>query len=330
MMGGGEGLRERAQQVPSRWRRLGRLFPREGMEMPSWMGQYAALPYPVASETGSLVRVYFSGRDARNRASIGAVTVDLETLRIVEGSMTEKPLLAPGGLGAFDDSGCTVACVIPRGEELYLYYTGWMLGQTVPFYFAVGLAVSTDGGRTFRRLSPAPILDRHPLDPYLCASPSILVEDGTWRMWYVSGQRWEPRPEGPRHHYFIRYAESSDGIHWERDRGVALGFADPEEYAIGRPHVISTAGGYSMWFCSRGVRYRLGRAQSPDGNHWTREPDGVSLRPEPRGWDGEMQAYPAVLRSQDRWWLFYNGNGYGATGFGVAEGLPDEPGEVSR
>jgi hypothetical protein len=31
-----------------------------------------------------------------------------------------------------------------------------------------------------------------------------------------------------------------------------------------------------------------------------------------------MQSYPMVLRDRDRWLMFYNGNGYGATGFGVA------------
>jgi hypothetical protein len=31
-----------------------------------------------------------------------------------------------------------------------------------------------------------------------------------------------------------------------------------------------------------------------------------------------MQAYPMLLPHGERWLLFYNGNGYGATGFGCA------------
>jgi hypothetical protein len=82
-----------------------------------------------------------------------------------------------------------------------------------------------------------------------------------------------------------------------------------------------------MWFCSRGDHYRLGRARSPNGERWTRDEDAVGLEPVPAGWDGEMQAYPVVLQQADRWWLFYNGNGYGASGFGIAEGLPGGRGE---
>ena len=61
-----------------RWRKLGRLFPSEAAtdEPPSWLGGYAALPVPLATADGGL-RVFFSGRDTRNRALIGACrTVD--------------------------------------------------------------------------------------------------------------------------------------------------------------------------------------------------------------------------------------------------------------
>ncbi|HUP22835.1 MAG TPA: hypothetical protein VNB06_07830 [Thermoanaerobaculia bacterium] len=320
-------MSESVETIPRRWRRRGRIFPAEGRRLPAWLSGYAALPYPVPCGDGHRVRVYFSGRDSENRSSIGAVTVDLRTLAVEEGSLTEEPLLRPGSLGAFDDSGVTVSCIVSHRERLHLYYTGWILGRTVPFYFAVGLAVSEDGGRSFERWSPAPVLDRHATDPYLCASPSILVEGGRWRMWYVSGKLWEQRPEGPRHHYLVRSAKSADGIHWHRDGGVALDFAGPQEYAIGRPHVVRHCGEYHMWFCSRGDRYRLGRARSPDGDRWTRDEDTVTLEPTPAGWDGDMQAYPAVLRQEGRWWLFYNGNGYGASGFGIAEGIPGGGGE---
>jgi hypothetical protein len=38
----------------------------------------------------------------------------------------------------------------------------------------------------------------------------------------------------------------------------------------------------------------------------------------PRDWDGFMQAYPAVMALGDGYVLFYNGNGFGQTGFGWA------------
>ena len=36
------------------------------------------------------------------------------------------------------------------------------------------------------------------------------------------------------------------------------------------------------------------------------------------GWDSEMICYPYVFEHRGRFFMLYNGNGYGKTGFGVA------------
>ena len=101
-----------------------------------------------------------------------------------------------GDLGAFDDSGVTTSCVVSHQGRVLQYYTGWSLGVTVPFVLGIGCAESDDGGRTFRKVSPAPVLGRTAIDPYLTASPSVLVEGDTWRMWYVSGSDWRASADG--------------------------------------------------------------------------------------------------------------------------------------
>jgi hypothetical protein len=278
------------------------------------MGGYGSLPFAVA--TGERrARVFFSGRDSANRSQIGACTVDLGTLAVYPDSITRDALIAVGPPGSFDESGCSVSCIVRDGARLLLYYTGWMLGRTVPFYLAVGLAVSDDGGLTFRKHSMAPSLDRCDADPFLTASPSVIIDNGVWRMWYVSAIEWEVRSQGPRHRYLIKYAESDDGIHWRRAGRVAIPFENDAEYAMGRPHVVKDGGSYRMWFCVRGERYVIAYAESDDGLVWRR---GNAGAPAPTSWDAEMQAYPMVLRDGNRWLMFYNGNGYGATGFGVA------------
>jgi hypothetical protein len=37
------------------------------------------------------------------------------------------------------------------------------------------------------------------------------------------------------------------------------------------------------------------------------------------GWDSESVAYPFVFDHAGRRYMLYNGNGYGLTGFGIAE-----------
>jgi hypothetical protein len=208
----------------------------------------------------------------------------------------------------------TGGCLVEHGGRHYLYYSGWSLGRSVPFYFYVGLAVSDDGGVSFERVSAAPILERSAVDPFLTASPSVLVEDGRWRMWYVSGTGWD----GPRHRYHVRYAESADGVDWRRTGKVSLDFAGPDEYAFGRPWVIRDPDRYRMWYSVRGDAYRLGYAESADGDRWERLDDQAGIEPSADGWDAEMIAYPAVVDVGDQRFLLYNGAGYGRTGIGYA------------
>jgi hypothetical protein len=51
---------------------------------------------------------------------------------------------------------------------------------------------------------------------------------------------------------------------------------------------------------------------------WTRLDRDLGLDVSPSGWDSEMIAYASVLSTLRRKLLFYNGNDFGRTGFGLA------------
>jgi hypothetical protein len=229
-----------------------------------------------------------------------------------------EPVLSPGALGTFDDSGVTMSCVVEGDDATLLYYTGWTRGISVPFYFYVGLAIRPLGEHDFKRYSPAPILERDAIDPYLTASPWVIREGDTWRMWYVSCTGWAMFEESPRHYYHLRYAESADGIHWRREGTVAIDFADDREYAISRPCVIRDEDCYRMWFAARGKSYRMGYAESSDGLSWDRHDDQAGVEPSMSGWDSEMVAYPAIFDLAGVRYMLYNGNDYGRGGIGYA------------
>jgi len=279
----------------------------------SWAASHAALP--VVAAIGDDLRLYCSCRDQRGRSHIAAAWLDLH-----EGCarFDEQVAISLGPLGAFDDHGVTSSCVVESGERIFQYYTGWSVGVTVPFYLAIGCAISEDGGRTFEKVSPAPVLGRSSVDPFLCASPSILVERGTWRMWYVSGTDWREERGAVRHRYHIKYAESGDGIEWRATGRVCIDYRDPNETSIARPCVLKDQDVYRMWYCSRGTTYRLGYAESDDGLAWTRKDEQIDIRHSPNGWDSEMQAYPFVFDYDGERHMLYNGNAFGATGIGHA------------
>lgn len=286
----------------------------------SWAATHAAMPTPLAIDS-MRAELFYSPRDSAGRAHVARAEIEVRadgTLNVL--GVDADPVLSPGPLGAFDDSGVTVSCAVPSREGVLLYYTGWTRGVTVPFYFYAGLAIRPNGADSFERVSPAPILERTAVDPYLTASPWVLKIASTWQMWYVSCTGWDQDGDEPRHHYHIRYAESTDGIRWRRDGRISVDFADQHEYAFSRPCVVLDRGRYRMWFAARGHEYRLGYAESTDGLTWERDDSAAGLAASPDGWDSEMVAYPAVLDCGGRSYLLYNGNGYGRTGIGYAIG----------
>jgi len=294
------------------WVKRGRIFEPRG-EYP-FMASHAAVPIVVPGD-GDLVRIYVSARDRENRARVCRLDFDVARGEVVRAH--GAPVLDVGALGTFDDHGVVGSWIVEHAGRLHLYYAGVTLGVTVPFYFYLGLAVSFDGGETFTRVTASPVLERSSVDPYLTGQACVRIEDGRWRMWYVSGTRWEPRDGGPRHYYHIKYAESADGRHWRRDGRVSIDF-EGDEYAIARPCVVKDGSTYRMWYCYRCASYRIGYAESADGLDWARMDARAGIDLAPEGWDSEMLAYPFVFDHAGRRYLFYNGNGYGRSGLGWA------------
>lgn len=297
--------------APAHWVKQGLIFTASGR---GWLHSHAALP--VADAIGKLYRIYFSSRDEQGRAQIGSFDFDLKSRTVL--AVSENPVIALGALGAFDDRGVTSSCLVNYEGRKYQYYTGWTVGVTVPFYFYVGLAVSEDDGVTYTRVSLAPILERNSIDPYLTASPCVLIENGVWRMWYVSGTGWEMKNGQAHHYYHIKYAESSDGINWRREGVVCIDYQSEDEYAIARPCVVKDDDVYQMWYSYRGQSYRVGYAESKDGLRWERKDAEVGIDVAQAGWDSEMIEYPFVFDHEGERYMLYNGNGYGRTGVGLA------------
>ncbi len=298
-----------------RWEKLGLIFRPNGAK--PWMRSHAALPVPLQID-GSRYRVFFASRDARNRSHVGWFEIDLDRPTEVL-AVADEPVLAPGPLGFFDDHGVYAASAVWTEGRVFLYTIGWNPGARPPlFYASIGLAVSEDGGLSFRKYGLSPIMTRSDHDPCLVTSPFVLRENKCWRMWYVSGTGWtETEGQPPKSEYHIKYAESDDGIVWRRDGRVCIDRTDPAETNIARACVLKDKGVWRAWFSSnRGEGYRIGAAESPDGLNWVRCEAGIELSA--AGWDSEAMAYPYVLRHGNRLFMFYNGNGFGREGIGLA------------
>jgi hypothetical protein len=295
-----------------KWKKLGQIFCADNNH--PWMKTHAANPVAEALGNGYF-RVYFTSRDEKNRSNIGSLTLDIRDPSKVM-NISEKPLVPHGDLGLFDDSGAATGWLTVVNGKRYLYYLGWNLAVTVPWHNTIGLAVSEKGQTSFTKYSKAPLMDRSDVDPYSISYPSILIENGVWRMWYGSNLSWGATEKDMAH--VFKYAESPDGLHWDRKGMVALPLKGDGEFALSKPCVLTDTDVSRMWYSYRGQGYRIGYAESADGLKWTRMDDKAGIGISATGWDSETIEYGYVFDHSGDRYMFYNGNGYGRTGFGLA------------
>lgn len=307
-----------------KWNKKGLIFSVDGNSHPDWMVTHAQIPVADMIDDGRL-RIYFGSRDRSNRTSTTYIEVQADNPSNVL-YVHDKPVLSPGKLGSFDDSGAMPSCTVKYQERRYFYYIGWNVGKTVRYHNSIGLAVSDNGGQTFDKLFDGPIMDRTHLEPYFVVTPYVIIEDGIWKMWYCGCTGWCVEKGITEPMYQIKYAESSNGISWTRENVVCIRYRHDKE-ANTRPHVIKENGIYRMWYCYRSISdyrsdkersYRIGYAESPDGKKWTRKDDEVGIDRSENGWDSEMMAYPYLYEHGGKKYMLYNGNGFGKSGFGYA------------
>lgn len=294
---------------------------------------------PATVDFGSHLRVYFCSRTVAPGTGLATSQIYFadfdrqDPSRML--SACPEPVVGLGGTGCFDEFGMNPVSAVRHGDEVRLYYAGWTRCVSVPFNAAIGVVVSDDGGRTFRRLGPGPVLSYCPDEPFVIGSPRVKIFEGRWHLWYASGRRWVTAGERPEPVYTIRQAVSDDGLEWERlGRDVLPSVLEQDECQAAAEVFPARGGGYHMLFSYRhnldfqqaGRGYRIGYAFSQDLRSWRRDDAQANLPASQSGWDSEMVSYTNVFSLEGRAWAYYQGNGVGRTGFGLAR-LDDGPRE---
>jgi len=289
-----------------------------------WINSHAQVP--TAFEMDDRIRIYFAGRNDLGKSFMTYVDLNkAEPTKILY--VHDQPIIPLGKLGTFDDEGMMPSDLVKHQGRLYFYYSGWNQRAAPGLYHnTTGVVFSEDGGATFKRDFEGPILDRTPAEPYMAVTPVILLEEGLWQMWYVAGTSWQLIDGKCEPVYVIKYAHSTDGISWVRPPEVCIK-PNHELEAYSRPSVVKDGDVYKMWYSYRdsndfrGGRgsYRLGYSESANGRDWVRKDDSLVLNGATGSWENEMQCYPYVADVAGKRYMFYNGNGFGRSGFGIAE-----------
>jgi hypothetical protein len=271
-------------------------------------------------------RIYYSTRT--NDITSLPFFIDVEAnnpLNIL--NIKEEPLFYPGTLGSFDENGITMTSIVNVGEEKFLYYCGWNRRKTTPYSLSIGMVIVKKNGELFDKKFKGPILDRNKYDPIAVSAPMVIFDESIFKMWYITFTDWILVNNNLEPIFIIKYATSKNGIDWETSPDVCLE-SDYYGESLARPWVIKDNGIYKMWFSSRGARgyrnkdgehYEIQYAESLDGKNWKRiKSKNNIITLSEAGWDSEMLAYASVLKNNNKYFMLYNGNDFGKTGFGLA------------
>ncbi len=285
-----------------------------------WQNSHAALPTALDLGNG-IYRIYFTSRDKENKTYVGYFDWNLET-NLIKHQDSAAPVLSPGSLGFFDDHGVQATSVVKVNDKVYMYYLGWNPALTKPlFYTSIGLAISDDGGKTFTKYSKAPIMSRSEYDPWMVSGGTVRKENHIWKMWYLSGIDFHIDAAGQAiSRYDIKYAESSDGINWQRNGHVCMPLAD-DESNISRLSIIQQEGLYKAWYPVKklgSMGYRIGYAESKDGLNWDRQDHLSGIDVSEEGWDSQALDKQEVIFHMGKYYMLYNGNSFGRDGIGLA------------
>ncbi|MBT8273847.1 MAG: hypothetical protein KJO77_08575 [Bacteroidia bacterium] len=305
------------------WVKKGLIFNVDGQY--DWNKSHAQCPV-VDKLNEKIWRIFYSSRNILGQSQISYFDVKAGQPESIV-NRNSNYLFELGKPGSFDDSGVMPTSIVSQNNKKYLYFIGWTIKKTVPYHNSIGIAVSEDDGETFTKCFDGPVIGATHLEPYFTGTAYVRIESGLWRIWYLSCTKWEEIEGRQEPYYHIKYAESNDGIHWDRQAKVAIDFKDNHEGGIVSASVLKEKDVYKMWYGYRQAKgyrelkeraYRIGYAESKDGIEWIRKDELAGIDCSDEGWDSEMMSYPNVIEHQGTKYMFYNGNGFGKTGIGYA------------
>lgn len=270
---------------------------------------------PFVMKDGGVYKMWYGTTQDGTKAQIGYA----ESVDGVNWVHHPTPVVRVGKEGAWDDEDIETPTVVKRGGVYHLWYCGRGEPEgTDPITnpekypdacYRIGHATSEDGVNWVKD-PQNPVVDLG--TPYIdwdwlaTAEPTVIVENGLFKMWYVGATI-----VSDRFYLQIGYATSADGTSWNKFAGNPV-ISSWKNNGITCPTVIHGKRYYELWYVVYSEETGLPAgpfkyAISLNGVKWVKLP-GIALK---KGslpaWDWLGIFGPTVLLDGQRYKMWYSG-----------------------
>jgi hypothetical protein len=274
---------------------------------------------PVIDVYHDVYKIYYSTRNENGYSIPMCISISKLNQKLITDPI--KVDLELGNVGMFDYYGIMPTDIVTLDNGIkYLYYIGWSLRKDVPYHNTLGLAISKNNGVNWEKYSEGPIFNSCVKEPGFIGTAKIFKDGNNWFMYYLSCREWVQGENKLEPKYDIKLAISHNGINWEPTNKTIIPLGENEGGIASFQRINNKA-----WFSVRGpVSYRNNIKESYKiktatliEENWIRD-NHIELDISLDGWDSEMVAYPYIIEEKNKLIMFYNGNGFGKSGIGIA------------
>jgi len=298
------------------WKKKGLLYsPSRSL---SWDLTHAAVPTPLLIDSETL-RIYFTSRDVCNIGRVSFIDVDPgNPQKIIRNYNNISLDVSEYG---FDDCGVQCTQVLKINDKYHMFFMGFQRTERHPYYIFTGHAIS-ENGEKFIKTSVVPVMDRTQTEPTIRAMLCVdFIENNKYRYFYLADKEWTKTTYGKKIPVNVLMSGiTTDNFDFNKSEIVLTPKYDSGEVGFGRPWVNNN----DIYFSVRKIvngksEYTHIEKALIVGKNKINRTGEIVLTRSPGEFDEKMCCFPAIIDLPDGKYCFYNGNGYGEAGFGLAK-----------
>lgn len=295
------------------WVRVGWIEPPIGLG--EWCASHLSLPFCIP-QNATEYRVFFSSRDSDQRSHVGWVDVVFNSDHSFKTSFGTSPVVCPGNAGTFDEHGVSGSYFEIVDKRLRVWNFGWQRLQGKAWSNAIGLAEISiyDAESTAENTL---IIKSNEFEQHGLAYPYIISQNSIRHLFYGAFDLYGVPSLNEPYSFISKRAEIGDDFRLS-DRSPMIAHLNGKS-AQSRPCIIRDGSGYRAWVSVKGDKYEICSAYSLDLRNWYWSDEGYDLRPNGLNEESQEVCYSHVVDFMDSRLMFYNGDGFGKSGIGIAK-----------